>query len=259
MNQGLKKASGDYIGIVESDDFVEPNMFEVLYSTAIKNNVEVVKSNFYGYLTKTGMNTKVIVIPMEDENKVVCPRKNKGIFSSMPCIWAAIYKRTFLMQHGIEFLPTPGASYQDTAFNFKIWAMVNKAYFLNDAFLHYRQDNENSSINSPGKVFCVCDEYYEIERFSREKQVYEELKYLIPRLKFATYRWNFERLVYPLNYKFLKVFSTEFQNHFSEQIISTDLFSEKLLCRLKKITYHPVSYMMGYYLKKFKRFIFRRK
>ena len=30
MNQGLKKANGEYIGIVESDDFVEPNMFETL-------------------------------------------------------------------------------------------------------------------------------------------------------------------------------------------------------------------------------------
>ena len=49
MNQGLKKATGEYIGIVESDDFIELNAFESLYNIAKKNNVEAVKSNFYEF------------------------------------------------------------------------------------------------------------------------------------------------------------------------------------------------------------------
>ena len=46
MNQGLKAATGEYIGIVESDDFVELNMFESLYITAKNNGAEVVKSEY---------------------------------------------------------------------------------------------------------------------------------------------------------------------------------------------------------------------
>ena len=41
MNQGLKKATGEYIGIVESDDWVDIDMFENLYDIAVKNNVAV--------------------------------------------------------------------------------------------------------------------------------------------------------------------------------------------------------------------------
>ena len=32
MNCGLRKAVGEYIGIVESDDFIDPDAFEKLYS-----------------------------------------------------------------------------------------------------------------------------------------------------------------------------------------------------------------------------------
>ena len=51
MNRGLAKATGEYIGIVESDDWVEKDMFESLYSLAKENEAEVVKSNFYNYFT----------------------------------------------------------------------------------------------------------------------------------------------------------------------------------------------------------------
>ena len=49
LNIGLKMASGKYIGIVESDDYIEPNMFETLYSVAEEKCADVVKSNFYLY------------------------------------------------------------------------------------------------------------------------------------------------------------------------------------------------------------------
>ena len=47
MNRGLKKATGEYVGIVESDDFIDLDAFEKLYKIAKHENVEVVKSNFY--------------------------------------------------------------------------------------------------------------------------------------------------------------------------------------------------------------------
>ena len=45
MNQGLKKATGEYVGIVESDDFIDRDAFEKLYKIARDTNAEVVKSN----------------------------------------------------------------------------------------------------------------------------------------------------------------------------------------------------------------------
>lgn len=47
MNRGLEVAQGKYIGIVESDDIAQHNMFEKLSELAEYNNLDVVKSNFY--------------------------------------------------------------------------------------------------------------------------------------------------------------------------------------------------------------------
>ena len=46
MNLGLKEALGEYIGVVETDDFILPNMYEKLYTFAKKNNADYVKSDF---------------------------------------------------------------------------------------------------------------------------------------------------------------------------------------------------------------------
>ena len=52
MNIGLAAATGEYIGIVESDDFVKTNMFEDLYNLAKENDADVVKSDWFYYWTK---------------------------------------------------------------------------------------------------------------------------------------------------------------------------------------------------------------
>ena len=52
MNFGLNEAKGEFIGIVESDDFAEPDMFEKLYSLAYDNQLDIVKSNCFFYSTK---------------------------------------------------------------------------------------------------------------------------------------------------------------------------------------------------------------
>ena len=49
MNIGLDKATGEYIGIVEPDDFVPLNMYEELYNKAVENDLDLVKADFYRF------------------------------------------------------------------------------------------------------------------------------------------------------------------------------------------------------------------
>lgn len=46
MNVGIDNAHGEYLGIVESDDYVDKHMFEVLYTVAKSNDLDVVKSDY---------------------------------------------------------------------------------------------------------------------------------------------------------------------------------------------------------------------
>ena len=53
MNKGLEKATGEYIGIVESDDFIESDAFKKLYELAHKTKADIVKTNYF-YHSKDG-------------------------------------------------------------------------------------------------------------------------------------------------------------------------------------------------------------
>ena len=202
MNQGLEKATGEYIGIVESDDWIELDAFERLYTLAKTHNAEVVRANYY--FNKANKDTKNRYIDPAEAGVVENPTQHSWIFMQAPAIWSAIYKRDFLNKNHIRFLPTPGASYQDTGFNFKVLACARRVLFTTDAFLHYRTDNEASSVNSTGKAMNVCYEYAEIEKFLTEHDLMQNLYSVMLVAKLGAYIWNMERLTKNLLQDFIK-------------------------------------------------------
>ncbi len=245
MNQGLKKAIGEYVGIVESDDFIDLNGFERLYNLAKKHDVEVVKSNFYEYFTEKHKDTgKSSMFLPEDTDKVVDPRERRHVFYEQPSIWSAIYRNDFLKDNKIDFLPSPGASYQDAGFNFKVWASARRAYFTDEAFLHYRQDNPNSSVKSDGKVYAVKDEYDEVERYLKERGLMEEYGYTLTAMRFSAYIWNMARLTRKAAKEFAKSIKKDYQRIKSEGYLKSDKLDKVGLGNAKNIAIkHPNLYL----------------
>ena len=231
MNRGLDAASGEYIGIVESDDRAEPDMFETLYSLAETIDCDLVKGNFYSM--RGGVSTPGNLIAQNDAGFLMRPSQRSSVFAVPDYIWTAVYRRSWLNECGIRFLPTPGASYQDTSFNFKALSLARRALFTHKPLLHYRRDNELSSVHSTGKVFCVCDEYREIERFLQE---HPELSHLVPvaqKMKYQSYFWNFRRLAPPANRQFGVLAAAQFAEAFRLGLIRRDLFRPKHYRRLR--------------------------
>lgn len=212
MNQGLKKATGEYVGIVESDDFIDVEAFKTMYEIAKQHDVEVVKSNFYEYFGEKGKDVATSDLFLPDEiDRIIDPREHHNIFYQPPCIWAAIYKNSFLEKNNIDFLPTPGAAYQDTGFSFKVWAMARKVYFIKRAFLHYRQDNANSSVKDSGKIYCVKEEHDAIEKYLTEKGLLNELGPIAFTCRFGSYVWNLHRLKFGAAMEFSKVVTKDYR------------------------------------------------
>lgn len=217
MNQGLEKVTGEYIGIVEPDDFVDLNAFESLYNLAKDNDAEIVRTNYYH--NKDNKDTKFFYVNPTDANRIIDPSRHIWIFYQAPAIWSAIYKRELIIDNEIKFLPTPGASYQDTGFNFKAWSLTKRAFFTTEAFLHYRVDNESSSVNNPGKVMNVCYEYEEIEKFLRKNNLFESLGPVMEVAKFGAYYWNIWRLSSKLRKGFIERTKKEFTEAQAEGMI----------------------------------------
>ncbi len=213
MNIGMDRARGEYIGIVESDDYVERNMFEVLYNTAKKYEVDVIKSDYMIFHTKKGREITSCEVTCTEEgyyNKVLIPAKNKVIFSFQMNTWTGLYKTSFIREKGIRHNETPGASYQDNGFWFQTLSLAGTIMFVNKAFYHYRQDNPNSSINSKGKVFCMNEEYAFIYEFIKKNPMVENnFMYEFFRKKFFNYMHTYDRIADQYKLDFLKRFSEE--------------------------------------------------
>lgn len=209
MNRGLEKASGEYIGIVESDDFIESDAFEKLYKLARETRADIVKANYY-YHSKNG-DVLHRVVKNQKLNTPLSLADDDSIFLEEPGIWSAIYRRDFLNKNKIRFRTTPGASYQDTGFHFKSFCAAKRIVYTDKAYLHYRTDNASSSVKSLEKVNYVVEEYADIERYIRNLNLPAEVISTLQVAKFGAYHWNLQRLPKTLAVKFAKTIKAEFK------------------------------------------------
>ena len=99
MNHGLNIAKGEYIAILEPDDWYEPNMLKMLYQLAAKHNLDVIKGDFYQYSNQTKRDRQYHLFRPEQCNKVFNSDQNTFIYSLQPSIWSALYKREFLIKN----------------------------------------------------------------------------------------------------------------------------------------------------------------
>lgn len=247
MNIGLRMAKGKYIGIVESDDYIEPEMYEILCKEAEKENLDITKCSYIERNEVTHKDKTETFSFVKDKGKVFRPVDIPSSLMIKPSIWTGLYNREFLQKNGIYFLETPGASYQDTSFFFKTFVMAQRVRFI-PAILHNYRINTSSSVSSPNKVFCVCDEDAEIRRYVKNKGLYEGLKEIMAFRAFGSYKWNYKRLSSRnLKWSFLKQWSKETRQLFKDRAITRQFFSNNRIFRLWIIAYCPFLY---YFAKK---------
>lgn len=226
MNKGLAFASGEYVGIIESDDFTDKNMFEDLYKIAKNKNCEVVKSDWFQYWTDKNENRKMGKISVFKSGKVTNALKDKSMLKITPSIWSAIYKTSFLRENNIRFLPTPGASYQDTSFTFKVFMCAKRVVLTPKAYVHYRQDNMNSSVKSKGKIYALCNEYEETENFINKKPNLNEFKEFIYTLEYKAYLWTLQRIDNSFQDEFIDKFAVRFSKISKSNILGKYFFKK---------------------------------
>lgn len=75
-NKGLEAASGEYIGFVDPDDWVEPDMYEQMYNLAEKYNADTVECNYEHYIE-----SPKTVTTMPGNIKRPLPETSDGILS----------------------------------------------------------------------------------------------------------------------------------------------------------------------------------
>lgn len=235
MNDGLRAAKGDYIVFLESDDYVCPTAWASLYEAASQRGLEFVKGNYYR--TKSGSDSLFEVCRQVDKNcpedlpevpyyEVFKPEQWIRCFWINPSIWSGIYKKEFLVSNSITFNETPGASFQDTSFAFKVWCSAHCAMLIDEPIIHYRVDNESSSTSSKGKVFAVCSEMEECENYLSSIDAPKVLHQVLCALRYKTYKWNLSRIDPAFRAGFIARQMDEFKRDIESHYYSKRMFTQ---------------------------------
>ena len=162
MNLGIREAQGEYIGIVETDDYILPEMYEALYDYAAEHNADFVKSDFNMFTTPARNERLFLNSPLGVEyGRLITTEEYAQCSAVDTFIWNGIYKRTFLRKHEIWFQETPGAAFQDSGFRYQVALCVKRGFFIKRSFYHYRRDNAGSSTyNSKCVLFNWAESKY---------------------------------------------------------------------------------------------------
>lgn len=194
MNAGLDAASGGYVGIVESDDCILPEMYRTLYEEAVPERLDVVKSDAFFWYENIGYRKNTHPAHLNAYyDRILGDIDRNTFFDFYMNIWTGIYKREFLLCEKIRFHESPGASYQDNGFWLQTLLYCRKAKWISRAFYLYRQDNEASSVKSRDKVFVMAREYEYIEKLLLERKDHQFLPYCYY-YRLLRHRGNFLRI-----------------------------------------------------------------
>lgn len=150
-NKGFDIARGEYISIIESDDFIEPTMFEEMYAYAKKLDADVVKTPYYEYFEARKEKQEEIYpcfwskwVKDVPENELFSIKDYPIFMGIHPSIWSCLYKTSYLKENDIKFLENKGA-YVDHHFKALSLLQTDKISWLNKPFYKYRLSNAKAS------------------------------------------------------------------------------------------------------------------
>lgn len=230
MNVGMDNAKGEYIGIVEPDDYIKLNMYETLYKKAKEYDVDIVKSDFYRF-TGYGKNTDIRYFNIANDkkyyNKIISAYSNIEIFNFWMMNWSGIYRKDFIRRFNIKHNESPGASFQDNGFWFRCFCLSEKILFIDEAFYMNRRDNPNSSVNNKEKVFCIKNEFDYIKDFlCKDINLKNRFIYIYQYRKFHSYMFSYNRIDNKYKKLFLKTFSKEFKEAIKNNELDRRMFTD---------------------------------
>lgn len=247
VNEGMKKAAGEYIGIVEPDDFVPPDMYQDLYRTAKEYELDFVKADFYRFTTGRDGEREFVYNHLsqrpEDYNKVFRPAGRPDALRFIMNTWSGIYRREFLEEHNIRHHETPGASFQDNGFWIQTFIYGERAMILDRPYYRNRRDNPASSVNSREKVYCINIEYDYIRGIlTKNQEIWERFKYMYWFKKYHNYMGTLWRIGEEYRREYVIRFSEELRRGIALGEIRREVFSAPAWSHIQSMMEDPERY-----------------
>ena len=149
VNLGIREARGEYIAVLETDDFAHDDMYEKLYEAAVDHDADYAKADYEAFVRQD--NGEYYFFPRHTfsdpsmYDRVLEPREHPQIQRDDWYLWQGIYKREFILANDIRLSETSGAAFQDIGFLALTGMFAARVVYLRDLLYCYRIDREEAS------------------------------------------------------------------------------------------------------------------
>ncbi|MEI4801755.1 glycosyltransferase [Bacillus sp. FJAT-51639] len=187
-NEGIRAANGEYIGFVDPDDWVDKDMYESMYNSAVDEKADIVMCT---YTREFGSHSKIKEFNLPEKvcyhneevqlkvmRRLVGPLNeeiaNPELLDAWGTVWSKLYRSDILKENNIEFvdLSTIGTN-EDSLFNIYAFYYAKTFVFINKPYYHYWRVNTTSVTSSykPSLMNQWFHLYSVIENFLDDKNM----------------------------------------------------------------------------------------
>lgn len=230
-NAGMKVANGTYIGFVDSDDFVEIDMFERMFSESQLHDTDIAICNINLFFQKT--NKKTLHLPEQWFEKKVFTSDDIGLFFRNLTICNKLFRRKFLEKNSIYF---PEEYYhEDQVFVIKAYTRTKKIVGLKQPFYNYRKQRDGSVSQHQGRsCFDIFPIMQILERYFNGKEISNHFEQILSEIKIL----KTTQIIQTVEEKYRKEFFLRMHNEFIEietlryrSILTNSEYKEFLIIR----------------------------
>lgn len=167
-NYGLKKAKGEYVSFVDSDDYVKADYLSLLYDKAKLGNYDIVVCDI---IRKYENNEEILNCYFDKNNTVV-----KNLLVSLPAAWNKIYKKNLFIDNNIYY--PDKLYYEDLATTGRLLISAKNVAYIDEP-LYYYIDREGSIMNQKQYNPKMADTFKSLEiltKYCKDNNYYNEYK-----------------------------------------------------------------------------------
>lgn len=231
VNLGIKLAQGEYVAILETDDYISETMYELLYTKAYQYNLDYIKGDYIRveHIYDETYYSPVSMFHAGENglyNKVISTQNMPELYWRDIHIWKGVYKKEFLISNEIFLNESEGAAYQDYGFGLLLHTKAIRGMFVPNQCYYYRWGRIGAS---SGNKNILKYSYQEFKRVLEKKliqptekqlsQIYYRIAIDFP----SEYSRVLKMVNYDIDSEYLKPYYGWFKNLIQEAVSSGKL------------------------------------